>query len=103
MADYWFAYECLNNICSSTVLDLRIEIMGEVVPPQIQCPLCKNNLYFRGYWKATDGGWGSEADGVNNVLHHARNVVEQPTNSQQIQLLTEAFAAFDAALSLNQN
>ncbi len=73
MTDHWYGYECMNGAgCpevprGGVVLDLRLPGPPRTPAPVMPCPACSAPMSFRGYWPATEGGYGSRADGAPAV------------------------------------
>lgn len=76
----WYSFECLGECSppSGVVVNLRLP-MEDRDDPRVACPVCQAPMHYRGYWEASEGGFGAAGDHPSLANQQAAAWIEATT------------------------
>lgn len=94
MTAHWYSFgDCPCEAC--TIIEIRVDACFE--PSSPACPACGEILRYRGYWPATDDGFGGSSGGLDELMARVRRVaVAHGDEYADIAALGEALDAWAA-------
>lgn len=76
-----------------TIVEIRVD---QPFQDGMKCPCCGKPLHYRGFWPATEPGYGGSTDGIEAISFHARRLAEHlESDSLYMKSLREAIEIYD--------